>query len=253
MTTLAPPTVVTWRGLFELLGASERAAIAAHAAVFQLHRQGIATPQDDVAYDRIRADLYAAQVAIIVSVRQAVAQVDDNLVERVPLPLPLPAADMPGGAGLGNPAVLIAGVLIALFEIAAIAWLLNETAHMAFTTWEQLQRIDARAQQYAALLAARQQAYAACVAAGTLEATCAQRAVSLVPTPEDAGLAVELNASPGTSWTPVLVGGGALLGLGVLGWWFFGRKAPAPTMRGLGAPHRVLDLDGSKSRYNLEV
>jgi len=247
---------MSFGALLEQLQAAEGAGVAAYQAVRALRAAGLARPSDFTAYDRLRADLFATQAYVVGQVSSMIATVDPDLVSRIPTPKPLPQVDMThagDAVGLGNPAFLIAAALIGLLELAALTWILSEIITVGLATYESVTRVKVRAQQYQNLLQARQAAYTACVQArGTTEG-CILEAQGLTPTPEDAGLTVGDRGRERTSWAPVIVGGLALLGLGGLGWYIFRRVRAPRTVRGLGAPRRVADLDGSKSRYNLEV
>ena len=247
---------LTFEALLARLQDAETAGVAAYQAVRALRASGLARPEDFQAYDRLRADLFAVQADVVSKVIAAVGAVEPDLVSMIPTPMPLPQVDAThaGDApGLGNPAFLIAAVLIGLLELAALAWLLNELVTVAASTYEAITRVNVRARQYQDLLRARQAAYAACLSARGDSAACAAEARGLVETPADAGLEVQDQTGQRTSWAPVILGGLALLGLGGLGWMVFRRVRAPRTVRGLGAPRRVADLDGSKSRYNLEV
>ena len=250
--------MTTFGQLLEELKQTEITAVGMYHDVRLMRAEGIATSADFATYDQLRHTLFAAQTSLVGMARVLVASAAPPLVDQLPQPKMLPAvnASTAGSApGLGNPAFLIAAVIIGLLTVAAILWLFDEIVTNSLEILGMMQRVRARAAQYRQLLQARQAAYAACLGSGAGPDACAAHAVDIAPTPGDANLPIR-EANPTRPSSKFWWGAGSVVALGLLGWWAWARyapKAPSAGVRGLGAPHRVQDLDGSKSRYNLEV
>ena len=263
--------------LQDLLDALQAGEVEAHAALTDFQRArslGIDTPSDYVRYDKMRADLFQAQVQVYGVVVTILGRLNiTGAVARIPfptlLPAVLPSSPRAGLRGLGEPITITTGAGIALAIAAVIiaigvAYILSLTV---ITVTEELSGVfiaQARAAQFRELLDARLQVYNDCLArAGSSAETCAAAAAQTVPTPLESG--TDIPPADGISvsgWVGLGVAGTLLL---LFGGWALSRYARSrlslpgramgrvPVRNVAALPSRAPDLDGAKSHYNLEI
>lgn len=262
--------------LLRMLSRGEESALAAREALRQLRDAGMATEVDFVRFDKLRADLLQAQLGAYRIVVGALQVVQPALIAQVPMPRPLEGLSRtprtnPGTRGLGTDPVTISisGTTFALGVLALIA-AAGVTFILARALIEVSQEVagvmvaQARADQYKALVDGRLEVYRRCIEAGGDPTTCSGNAQAAVPTPHDSGTETPV---PGTQDPLPWVGLGATTALGVVALsgavYFRGRvRRMSAGTAGVGSvplrsvarlPQSAPDLDGSKSRYNLEI
>lgn len=167
---------------------------------------------------------------------------------------PAAAAGAPAAAILANPFFWVAAVLVVIAGLAVLAYALYGAAEAIASIVVTV----TQGSMFRTLAERRVQTYQACLDNGGARAECLTAAQLVVPTPEEAGVdptsPYDANGYRWVFWTLAATAAGAGLFL------FFrsdlGKAVVAKgatNLRGLGAPTRVYDLDGSQSTYNLEI
>lgn len=272
-----PRSVDTLQQVFDQLTAAENEGQAAYQLLLAARRGRFDRPVDYAIYTKLQDELFRAQTQIIATVARIAGPLEPALGAMLPTPTPLPSLTWksahaaqrdaaPGVNGLGALGFLpvVAGI-IAVLAALGLLYLLSDEIEGMLNDLAVIFVARARAAQQSELLAARKTAFEACIARGGGSSSCLDEVERLVPTPAAAG--TEINGPNGGTSSPLRtamwVGFGGVvlvaLGYGVLTVFGSGRG-----LRGLGysgvsvrspgrLPASVGDLDGSKSRYYLEV
>jgi hypothetical protein len=266
----------TLQELLDALQRGEEEAQQALRALLQLRARGIDQPGDYVRYNKLCSDLLGAQMQVYAVCRQILEPVSSEAVRRLPFPTPLPSlsydreasarAASGGLRGLGEPITISTGAGIAL-AVAAVIIALGITYILAQVIISVAQEVAgvfiarARAQQFRDLCNARLEVYNQCLASGGSALDCAEAAGAAIPTPRESGTETPLpGALDPTPWVLIGVAGTLLVLVGGGLFWFY-RKAqragigrvPVRQVASLPSVQRVGDLDGNKSKYNLEI
>lgn len=271
--------VRTLQDFLDQLGAAETDAQRAYEKLVLLRRDGLDRREDYIIYRKLQDEMYRAQIAVLSVVRTIAGPLAPAIASQLPVPTPLPSLTwesrhasqvrqgVAGMAGLGF-LPIVAAVVAALIALG-LAYLLSDEIEAIFEDLATVVLARGRAAQQTQLIEERRRAFDACLAAGGSRSSCTSEAAALVPTPTEAGTEMpDLPGSGGGSSplrTLLWVGLGVvvLTGLGAgLIYAFGGRSSGYYGMGGYrNVPHRatgklparVADLDGSKSRYFLEV
>lgn len=268
----------TLQQLLDQLAAGEQEALMARDRLVQMREAGIAGPADYALFEKVRIDLFSAQVRVYRVVVTLVNHYDPTglIAPKIPqpkiipivLPQPLPTD---GLRGLGEPVTITVsiGVAIAALLVAtAVGFLL---AYFLLGVTNDLAGVfiaRARAQQYVDMADRRLQVYRECMQTeGATPEHCAQVAGATIPTPEESGTDIPPAEAPTSPITWIAVGMASTVALGsllTLAYYWAKSSLPARALRASGVtgvpvrnvaalPSRAPDLDGSKSTYNLEI
>lgn len=175
--------------------------------------------------------------------------------------------EVPRRAGMGElgTTTTIAIVILSLLASLAIAYILGEVLINVTQELSGVFIAQARARQFRDLAETRLAAYRECIANGGTAESCGVVATETVPTPRESGTETpEPGALDPTPWVLLGVGGTVLALAAGAAFWFYRKSTrllPSGTagvgsvpVRNVAAlPAHAPDLDGSKSRYNLEI
>lgn len=267
------PDVRTLEQFMEQLGLAETAAVNAYRKLVRMAEIRLDKQSDYIIYGQLTNAVYKAQLSAIGLVAAIVRSAGGVAAEAlflgtVTFPTPLPMltwasrhASQPAGVnGLGW-LPLAAGVL-AVLGAMGLMYLYSEEIANILDDLTTVYVARARAAQQTELLEARRVAFESCMAAGGGDRpACVAESVALNPEGVDPGAPSGGGNGNSNMLGYLAIGGVVLAGL-VGGLYFVFRSSSGRSFRGYSGisaqrinrlPARAPDVDGSKSRYNLEV
>lgn len=235
------------RMMMQYAAEQERAALVCANKVIANHNRGILTESDYRNYAAYRHKVYDTQVLYLRQLRAALYQIPGGTTIANQLPWPTwlkpvrpesprnltpmrlvtPGAN--GTAGLGafgvDDWVGVAVIAIIVISIAAVASIIVTQISSSFQQWIVL---NGQTAVIETAIEARQEAFQACVEAGTNAETCAVQVRSAVPSPSQAAIDHFVQQSTGKGfvyYAGIVAMGTIVLGVGWYGWrqgWFKG-------------------------------
>lgn len=269
------PEVRTLQGLLDQLELAEREGQAAYDKLLVARRYLYDRPIDYVIYRKLQDELLRAQMSVIIGVSRMAGPLAGEVAALLPRPTPLPTLTYSGQArqqtgtagvsglrGLGFLPV-VAGILAVLATLGLL-YLLSDEIEAMVSDLSAVLLARARAAQQSELVEARRTAFEACRARGGAGEACLEEAERLVPTPAEAGTEINGPGDRNNSLRMLAIGGTALVVMTALGYGalkimstsrrgMYGLGYAGVPVRSVSGAARAADLDGSKSRYYLEV
>lgn len=249
------PVVAEFSGLLDQLKAAERSVASARQLAIELGVKGLLTTADVQTYNRVRKNLYEAELKVYRELYQQVAvHAGETAARQLPAPQLFPALPSPPAgtvdtqrtalAGFGaadaskNPGAAVAaapaaaaaavpwawifGVIAALTALGILAYIASRFA-LSAESIASAAVAKTQSASYEQMLAERRRTYETCLARGSSPVECQRQAVALTPTPRDAMVEV-----PGSSFGPgVAIGLLLALVAGSVGWYFYTKRGGA--------------------------
>lgn len=203
--------------LNELLGA-ERELWRAWGRASVAAVNGTLSDDERSRFNALRDDLFSIEEAVygVIIVPLRTAGLQDAIAAPTPIP-DIPQNTPVATAGLGNPAAVpvalwVAAVLIALAEIAAVAYVLTRLAEIGSDLIVRIYQVHANTARYDAELEVINARFNACLRAGGSPADCARA----IPVPRPQNENVQMSASD--AWTMGFAALGVTTAVGGLVW-----------------------------------